>query len=103
MSAVLDAGVDLSWVTFEETREEKVCDATFHGEECPNVAVYLASWGPDTDVPADQQDHCNKTTLICLRCFEGFTQPHELVACARCVDQTGALRFKRIIRTEPLR
>ena len=99
---VLEAGLDLGWVTFEETNEELGCEMTFRGEPCNNVAVYRVNWAGDPRVSPDQRDKCNNPSLMCLRCFEGTTQQQDLVACAKCADG-GVLRFKRIVASEFLR
>lgn len=102
MSAVLEAGMDLDWVTFEETTDDRACEMLFHGEDCNNQAVYRVRWAGDPRVSPESRDGCNNPTLMCLRCFEGTTQSTDLVGCAKCAD-AGVMRFKRIVASEFLR
>ena len=99
MTAVLeDTGLD--WVTFSDEEPERGCERQV--TPCPNVAVYKVRWGPD-DVVEGFEDECRNTSLMCLTCFEQYTSLGGLVACGRCLRETGKHFFKRIMHSEFLR
>lgn len=97
---------DLDWVVFldDDQDQEKCCDNKH--AQCSNAAVYVCIWGPDPTAPEERQCRCGNKTLLCLPCFEFYTQGpagQSMIFCAGCEKETGKLFFKKIVYAEPVK
>lgn len=83
-----------------ETPHELACQR--RDRRCDRRAVLKTWWGADKTMPEHAQDACRSTLEMCQECFEEFSNPNGLIACAEC-EKGGHLKFKRIVYSESLR
>lgn len=99
-----DLELEVGFVLWEaEDPYERPCETAMW--ECPNSAVRIIQWGPESEVPVDQQDQCCRQKRYCLSCFDRFLNkgPDDLIYCGDCRARTGDRFFLRILWTEAIR